>query len=235
MNAVRFWLLLAFCSICCINNTWAQQDFFHHQMDSLATVLSAQKNQKDSIRVLQQLVDVTPIRVAETAGYPDYLSQFLRLNSTNKLIDAGPYEKLQDANKSWQAKKYSQTLATMQSVVDDFDKQHKPIVNLLLSIRVLYNLLDDQADRLKYYSQKLEYYQVNGPVINTAPCYHAIAGYYYYRNESNLALSNYLRAADIYKGYNSYYYYYYLSVLSVVGLQYADWGNNAKALEYLTR
>lgn len=230
MNSVRVWLLLAFCSICCIKNTWAQQDFFHHRMDSLATVLSGQKTPKDSIRVLIQLVDYTPIRVSETVGYPDYISKLLELNKNNKAFDPGPYEKLQEATRTWKAKKYRETLGTLQSVVEDFDKQHKQMVMLLLGIRILYNLLDDQPGRLKYYTQKLEYYQVNGPVENTAPCYHAIAGYYYYKNENNLALSNYLRAAAIYKTFD---HTVYIATLSVIGLQYADWGNNAKAREYL--
>lgn len=232
MNSVRVWLLLAFCSICCINNTWAQQDFFHNKMDSLATVLSKQKTPKDSIRLLQQLADCTPIRVTETVGYPDYISKLLELNKDNKAFDPTPYQKLQKATRTWGAKKYRETLATLQSVVEDFDKQHKQMVMLLLSMRILYNLLDDQPGRLKYYTQKLEYYQVNGPVENTAPCYHAIAGYYYYKNENNMALSNYLKAAAIYKTFD---HTIYIATLSVIGLQYADWGNNAKAREYLKK
>ena len=230
MNSVRVWLLLAFCTICCINNTWAQQDFFHLRMDSLAKVLAKQKTPKDSIPVLQQLVDFTPIRVAETVGYPDYISKLIELNKNNKAFDPTPYQKLEEATRTWRAKKYRETLATLQSVVEDFDKQHKQMVMLLLSMRILYNLLDDQPGRLKYYTQKLEYYQVNGPVENTAPCYHAIAGYYYYKNENNLAISNYLKTLAIYKPFD---YNVYLAVLSVIGLQYAEWGNNAKAREYL--
>jgi two-component system NtrC family sensor kinase len=232
MNSVRVWLLLAFCSICCINNSWAQQDFIHYRMDSLAKVLSKQKTPKDSLRVLQQLVDFTPIHVVETADYPDHLSPLLRLNKTLKAFDPEPYEKIQDATKTWQAKKYTETLATLKTVVDEFDKQHKQIMMLLLSMRVLYNLTDDQEGRLKYYTAKLEYYQVNGPQANTGPCYHGIAGYYYYKNENNLAISNYLKANEIYRKYSPDFY---IATLTVIGHQYAEWGNNAKAREYLKK
>jgi len=208
----------------------AQQDFFRYKMDSLAKVLAQQKTPKDSTRILQQLVDCTPIRVTETAYYPDYLSQFLRLNQTIQFTDAEPYEKLQDANKSWQTKKYHDALTELQATVDDFDKQHKPISMLLLCMRILYNLTNDQEGRFKYYTQKLEYYQVNGPVQNTGPCYHAIAGYYYYKNENNLAISNYLKAIEVYKKYD---YDFYVATLCVIGYQYANWGNNAKARQYL--
>lgn len=211
---------------------WAQQDFIHYKMDSLATVLSKQKTPKDSLRVLQQLVDFTPIHVVETADYPDYLSPLLRLNKTLKVFDPEPYEKIQDATKTWRAKKYTETLATLKTAVDEFDKQHKQIMMLLLSMRVLYNLTDDQQGRLKYYTAKLEYYQVNGPLANTGPCYHGIAGYYYYKNENNLAISNYLKANEIYKKYAPDFY---IATLTVIGHQYAEWGNNAKAREYLKK
>jgi two-component system NtrC family sensor kinase len=232
MKPIRICLLLAFCLIFCSKNTRAQQDFIHYKMDSLATVLSKQKTPDDSLRVLQQLVDFTPIRVTETAGYPDYITPLLRLNKKLKAFDPEPYEGIQNATKSWQAKKYTEALATLKTVVDEFDKQHKQIMMLLLSMRVLYNLTEDQPGRLKYYTQKLEYYQVNGPQANIGPCYHGIAGYYYYKNENNLAISNYLRAMEIYKKYSPDFY---IATLTVVGYQYSEWGNNTKAKEYLKK
>jgi len=229
MNPLRNRLLLVLFLIVCSKVSWAQQDFFHYKMDSLAKVLSQQKTPKDSLVVLQKLVDCTPVRVTETAHYPDYLSLLLRINKTAKLFEQEPYEGLQDGNKNWQAKNYHNALVALKSVVDAFDRQHKPISMLLLSMRILYNLTDDQEGRLKYYTQKLEYYQVNGPMQNVGPCYHAIAGYYYYKNQSNLAISYYLKACEVYKKYD---HDFYIATLSVIGYQYADWGNDKKAREY---
>jgi len=232
MKLIRICLLLTFCLIVRSKNTRAQQDFQPYKMDSLAKALAKQKTPKDSLNVLQQLIDCTPIRVTETAHYPDYIAQLLRINKATKSFDPEPYEGLEDAGKSWQAKKYKDALVKLKNVVDGFDKQHKPIMMLLLSMRILYNLTDDQPGRLSYYTQKLEYYQVNGPVENTGPCYHAIAGYYYYKNENNLAISNYLKASEIYKKYN---FSFYPATLTVIGVQYANWGNDTKAREYLKK
>ena len=57
-----------------------QNDFARAHMDSLQIVLSHQKTAKDSLRVLQQLVDFTPVRSDETSGYPDHIKLLLELN-----------------------------------------------------------------------------------------------------------------------------------------------------------
>ncbi len=231
MKPIRIYIFLLFC-LGIVSTSFAQSDYSRQQMDSLQNILSQKKTVKDSILILQKLVDLTPIREGETLRYPDYLKYLLELNSRLKIVDARPYSELQDGNKQWLDKQYSKALTNLQAAVTDFDKQHKVIYPLLLHMRILFNILDRQEARLKYYQQQLEYYQVNGPIENTAPCYHAIAGYYYYKGAYNLAISNYLKGAEIMKPIDIYYY---VTAIAVISSTYAEWGNTKKANDYLLK
>jgi two-component system, NtrC family, sensor kinase len=207
----------------------AQNDFEHFTMDSLQKQLSAKKNAKDSLFVLQQLVDVTPIRQGEVVFQTDRVPKLLELNNRLKLIDPAPYQLIAEGNKYWTNKQYSEALKILQASIDLFDKQHKQIVPLLMNMRILYNLVGNQEERLHYYNKKLEYYLVTGPAVNAAPCYHGVGGYYLIKGAYNLAITNYLKGAEIFRLYNPHYY---ANSVSVVGNTYAQWGNIEKANQY---
>ena len=202
-----------------------------HQNDTdfLVHQLSLQKTKKDSVKVLQQIVDVS--FSADLPAYTDiWLKKLLALNGKVKLIDPQPYELLLKASDQYNNKKVQQALETTQAAIYEFDKQHKIIVPLLMHIRLYFNILKNQEDRLKFFSKQLEYYQVNGPIENTAPCYHGIGGYYRYKNAYNQGINYYLKAAEIYQKFDVVNY---ANDIGVVGDNYGDWGNNEKALYYL--
>ena len=199
-------------------------------MDSLSKLLNLKRNTKDSILILQQMVDVTPIRQSETAFYPDRTKLLLELNSRVKLVDPEPYQLIQDGNNYWTKKQYREALNSLKHAVEIFDKQHKSMVPLLMNMRIIYNLLDDQDARLLYYQQKLNYYLVNGPVENTAPCYHSIAYFYFIKGAYNQALGLYLKGAAVFRRYDSHYY---CNATAVIGLNYIQWGNITKGDQYL--
>jgi two-component system NtrC family sensor kinase len=228
MKRISIALLFFFCLLA--GKCFAQNDFAHSTMDSLQKRLSATKNAKDSLLILQQLVDVTPIRQGEIAFYTDRVPKLLELNNGLKLIDPAPYQLIENGNKYWKNKQYAEALKSFQASIDLFDKQHKQIIPLLMNTRILYNLVGNQEERLQYYNKKLEYYLVNGPVENAAPCYHGIGGYYLIKGGHNLALTNYLKGADIFRRYNPHYY---ANAISVIGLTYAQWGNIEKGNQYL--
>ena len=209
---------------------FAQNDFAHAAMDSLQKVLAAQRTEKDSLITIQKLVDFTPVRSDETGDYPDHIKMLLELNKKLKMIDPQPYQLIQQGNQYWNKKQYAEALGAFQSAITEFDKQHKVIYPLLINMRVLYNFLNDQDNRLHYYERKLEYYQVNGPYQNTAPCYHAIAGYYLIKGAYNQAINSYLKGADIFRKFNPVFY---ANVQYVVGNTYSQWGNLKKANSYI--
>jgi len=232
MKSISVCLLFLFC-LGGIKPSFAQFGLSRRiKMDSLQHILSQQKTRKDSILALQKLVDYAPTRANVTGVYPDHITKLLELNKKEKIIDPLPYELMRKGDQQWHNKQYHEALNSLQAAVHEFDKQHKVIALLLFNMRILYNLLDDQEARLHYYQQKLEYYQLNGPVENTAPCYHAIGGYYNVIGAYNQAINNYLKGAEVYSRYDPFIY---ANALRTIGSQYNLWGNNAKAMYYLKK
>ncbi|HTE00867.1 MAG TPA: ATP-binding protein [Mucilaginibacter sp.] len=210
----------------------AQNDFAHAKMDSLQKVLAQQKAAGDSLLTLQKLVDFTPVRADETLNYPDHVKMLLELNEKLKLIDPTPYLLIQQGNINWSKRQYQEALKNFQAAVILFDKQHKVIYPLLINMRILYNFLNDQDERLHYYQKKLEYYLVNGPYENTAPCYHGIAGYYLYKGAFNQAINNYMKGSEVFRKFQPNFY---ANILYVLGMTYDQWGNFDKAHYYVSR
>ncbi len=89
-----------------------------------------------------------------------------------------------------------------------------------------------QREKLTYYEKKLAYYEEYGPEENMAVCFHGIGNAYYAMANYSLAIRNYLKASEIYKGYQAAHYG---NELAVVGTIYYDWGNKSKAIEYLEK
>ena len=228
MKRISVYLLLVFC-LAGAARCFAQNDFAHAAMDSLQKVLATQRTAKDSLLTIQKLVDFTPVRHDETLGYPDHYKMLLDINEKLKLIDPAPYLLMQDGNKYWAKRQYGESLKSFQQAVELFDKQHKMIFPLLINMRILYNFLNDQDARLHYFQNKLEYYLVNGPYQNTAPCYHAIAGFYLYKGAYNQAINNYMKGADVFRKFQPSFY---ANVLYVLGMTYNQWGNFEKAHYY---
>jgi two-component system, NtrC family, sensor kinase len=211
---------------------FAQRVHFDYDYDSLARQLPLQKTDGEKIKVLCLLaIDGSPEFSREP---PDrlinYLEQLIELNKKTPVIDIKPYAKMKESYEQWQNGDFENALGNLKSAIDLFDKQKKVITPLLTEIRTLYNLMNNQEGRFEFYKEKLNYYLLNGPVENTAACYHGIAGYYNYKADYNLAISNYLRAADIFK---PFWQYFYRNEIGVVGVTYKRWGNDEKAEYYL--
>jgi len=204
----------------------AQDSCYTCNRDSMIRRLPLVKTNTEKIKLLTLIIDFSP--TSDSANY--FIGQLIQLNNKNGLIDEAPYQKIFEANNFYFKKKYTNALDAYKVAVELFDKKRKKIPNLLLSIRNLFNLLNIQEERLKYYDEKLKYYLINGPFENTAPGYHGLGGYYTYKADYNQAISFYLKSADIFKKYYPYWYY---NELGIVGVYYAEWGNLNKGLEYL--
>jgi two-component system, NtrC family, sensor kinase len=211
---------------------FSQGVHFNYDYDSLAKQLPLQKTDAEKIKMLCLLViDGSPEFSREP---PDrliaYLEQLIELNKKNPAIDIEPYAKMLESYLQWQNGDFENALSNFKLTIELFDKEKKVITPLLTEIRTLYNLLNKQEERYEFYKEKLNYYLLNGPVENTAACYHGLAGYYNYKADYNLAISNYLRAAAIFK---PFWHYFYRNELAVVGVTYKRWGNDEKADYYL--
>jgi len=201
----------------------------HHKYDSLQRQLPRQRSDAGKIKIVQQLVDYD---IMFTDLSSAYLNQLIELNKKARLIDDRPYMVLQNANQFINKNQNKEALESLKSAVQLFDKKHKPIATLLVQMRSLFNALNDQEGRLRFYEQKLEYYQVNGPIENTAACYHCIGGYYVYKAAYNQAINYYLTGAAAYKKFDPFWY---ANDMGVVGSVYENWGNDDKAQYYMEK
>jgi signal transduction histidine kinase len=215
-----------------IQIAYSQDYCYNCNYDSLASQLNKKQNDTDRIKLLELLVELAPEFGAQlpTERTLGYLVQLIQYNKHAHSIDGAPYEVLLEGISLWRKDFIQTALADFKKAVELFDRRKKVMVKLLSAVRVLYNLLNQQEERYKYYSEKLDYYLVNGPVENTAACYHGIAGYYTYIADYNLAISNYLKAASIFK---RFFTFFYNNEIAAVGIYYSIWGNDEKAMAYL--
>jgi len=231
MKKMTALLNYVFLSLVLVPAGFSQKSQFNINFDSLATQLPNQKTKAEKIKSLCLLIDGMPdFSKDPTDQIMDYLEQLIELNKKNPTIDILPYLKMQECFKQWRNGDYKKALISIQQSIDMFDQQKKIIAPLLLLVRSLHNYLNIQDEKFKFYKEKLNYYLVNGPVENTAACYHGIANYYNYKANYNLAISNYLRAQTIFK---PYFYDFYLNEYYSIGTSYFKWGNLEKADFYL--
>ncbi len=217
-----------------INHAVAQQRNLYFDIDSLKHQLSLQKTAVDSFKIAQKLADAAfPLdNVDLFYENSHYVTKLLQLNKRLKLIDPYPYQLIQKAMVYQQQKQYLPELNTLKLAVNEFDKRRKEILPLLTYTRLLFNTLNDPDGRLLFYKQKLEYYQLNGPYINMAACYHGLAGYYLSQAAYNQAINNYLKAASVLR---NNYERYYGNEMMVAARVYATWGNDEKAIYYVKK
>ena len=159
-----------------------------------------------------------------------YISRIIATNAKVHVIDDQPYQLLLKAVLAARQKDYVKSLDIYKQVIDAFDGQNIDGLNVLLQMRWLFNITNKQDEKLDYYTQKLNYYLQNKEYINAAACYHCVGGYYSYKSDNNMAINNYLKAAELFK---KRIYSWYTNEILVVGMDYNDWGNQDKALYYL--
>jgi two-component system NtrC family sensor kinase len=224
-------LIIIFLFVVSIQTTPAQDSHYNYNYDSLALQLNKPQTDAERVKLLMFLVDIAPKHTdAPPEKTLEYLVQLIHYNGSIKLIDSAPYEFMLEGYSIWRKSEYGKALTSLKNAVVLFDRQKKIIVTLLIEIRLLFNRLHLQEERYKFYKEKLDYYLINGPVENTAACYYCIAGYYIYQADYNLAISNYLKAASVFKEFYTSYYYV---ETGLAGFYYSIWGNEEKATQYL--
>jgi two-component system NtrC family sensor kinase len=201
-------------------------------LDSLYKQVDKQKTDGDKLKLLQQIIldDFYSANLSDQPTTGTALERFVELSKKNNTVNAAPYIAYYSAITLYTQHKYEQSLTQLKLAIKGFDQEKRVIDPLLMLGRVLYNNLDRQDERYSFYQEKLNYYLVNGPVENTAVCYHALGGYYVYKGNYDLAISNYLKGAEVFKKYSQGGY---MNAIMVVGVEYANWGNFDKAAYYM--
>ncbi len=219
-------------------NAHAQDNCYKCSMDSLTQLMENAKTDPERVRLLTMLIDLrllgsniqhnNHVEMIDYFSLP-YLTRLIGLSKSEKVKNIEAYKSLLEAYGFFEKKDYLKAQNSMKKSIELFDQVHKKIPYLILFTRISYNLAGNQEDRLKFYTEKLNYYAKYGPIENVAACYHSLGGYYVYKADFNLAISNYLKAAAIFKNFDPKSY---RNDLYVVGSHYAIWGNYQKAMEY---
>ncbi len=199
--------------------------------DSVMKNMSNAHSAEDSLFALIAIID--------NIGGPEYhkellvwMDRLIQLNAHLQLINSDSYILYREGILMWNKGDQKGGIENFKKAIDVFDAQKKVLGNLSLLnvIREYFNYANLQEERLHYFEKKLIHYQHHGPIENTATCYHAIAGYYAYKSNYNIAISYYLKSAEIYQSFSLYGYYY---ELSAAGTYYYIWGNYDRAKYYL--
>jgi two-component system NtrC family sensor kinase len=195
--------------------------------DSLNRALLLQRSDTARLRLVQHLLDLQPTNVQAVP----LLDQLLALNQRTRTLDDAPYRRLRAGVALWhQGDADAAALDSMKVAVAAFDQAQRPIPWVLIDLVTLYNRLSRMDARKEYYDEKLAYYRLHGATENVAACYISQGGYYRRMGDYNRTLNSLLRAADLVKAYDQRLY---LRELLVAGDVYAEWGNRAKAVQYL--
>jgi two-component system, NtrC family, sensor kinase len=220
--------LLSTFSICIliISSINAQDNCYTCSRDSLINQLNINTDVVERVKLLQWIIDFAP--TIDSANL--YIEQLLSFKENTQHLNLEAYKKIHSGNTYRMRNENELALQEYHEAVSLFDEQQKKIPLLLMGFRNLYNLLNRQDERYRYYTSKLDYYLSKGPFENTAAAYHGIAGYFTYTADYNQAISYYLKAAEVFK---KFYPYWHHNAMGIVGIYYAEWGNYSKALDYI--
>jgi signal transduction histidine kinase len=209
---------------------YSQDSLYRYKFDSLAASLKTVKTDEEKAKVLTLLIDLSLSKFNYGLNDTVYIHKLMELSSFQKVDNIAAYKALWEGLEFFHKKDFLKAQNSFKKAIPLFDRTHKKIPGLLIILRETHNQIGNQEDRYQFYTQKLHQYSVNGPVENVAACYLALAGYYLYKADYNLAISNYLKAMDIFKNYSPGAY---MNLLDVVASTYVEWGNYQKAMEYL--
>ena len=206
----------------------AARSYWDVGYDSLSATLPRQPTNEARLQTLQHLFDLRPTG----AQALPLLDRLLALNQQLGAFDAQPYRSLRAGVALWQqGSADAAALDSLHRAIVGFDRVGRPIPWILIDLVGLYNRLNRMEDRRRYYEDRLAYYRVRGQVQNVAACYVSRGGYYRRMGDYNRTLNSVLRAADLAKDYDQRLY---VRELLVAGDVYAQWGNHARAEQYLS-
>jgi signal transduction histidine kinase len=207
---------------------------------SLTAAAQDEIKKVDSMRLVVKNAQTTEAKAKALIDLLDYelmfwesdtvdLQEYVTLGKTIDLPDKKAFEFLLQGKRYWDAGKLQSSLDSYMSAIELFDQSHKKISEILSEMRPLFNLTNQQEQRLTFFKGKIAFYERYGPKENLAASYWGLAGYYRIKAQYNLAISCYLKSAELYKNFDQDLY---RNHLSVIGLAYHEWGNKEKGKAY---
>ena len=196
--------------------------YFDFTTEQLQSMLAKAKNDTARLDILNSL-----IANKESSNNPNdidtnYIKQLITINTAKKLINDKPYRMLLQAMRAGLKNNLSAELEQLKLTVEEFDLDGIDATEVLLDMRWVFNIVNKQAEKQRYYTKKLNQYLQEKNYHNAAACYHALAGYYMFIGDINSGINNYLEADDLFKSFSKFWY---VNEILVVGNAYNDWGN----------
>jgi len=212
-------------------NTFNQRFYVDINADSVKQLMLNARTPEDTLFAIAATID----NIGDFEDVKEIIlliDELVQSNSRLKLIDTKPYELFRDGLLLFENNEKVPCIEKLKESIEAFDRQKKIFGSnsLFNSVRVYYSHAGLQDEKLKYFQDKLKYYKKNGPIENTAVCYHCIAGPYSFKADYNNAISNYLKSAEVFKSFSPMGY---CNEICVVGWYYYLWGNYEKAEYYL--
>jgi adenylate cyclase len=93
----------------------------------------------------------------------------------------------------------------------------------LSAIRIFFNETKQYEKKLKFYRDKLRYYESYGPKENIGSCYHGIGNYYLISGNAEKSIEYYSKAGENWKLHGNKTCMITMQI--IVGMRYKEWGN----------
>jgi class 3 adenylate cyclase/tetratricopeptide (TPR) repeat protein len=202
--------------------------------DSVQQLMRNARTPEDTLRAVVAILDINNMSASDPEQVIDLTNLLIRLNKRIKIISDKPYTLYREATLLWHRNEKLKSIEIIKKAIIECDKENYifGIASWLSGVRIFYNLSGLSEEKLKYYQERLKYYQENGPVENTAICYHGIASYYFHKADYNNAISYILKAAEVFQSFSPMGY---ANEIAVAGYYYYNWGNYERAQYYLQR
>jgi len=205
--------------------------------------LVAQQSEDSKLRILisKESNDTTRINLLIKLGLNYPVSDTEQYNCMKEVYDLSRknnyryglvFRNYYQALQLWRMYRYDEAIVKCKQCIDDLDSMYykQYLAGPLSLIRFLFNSAGKQVEKFKYYTDKVDFYKIHGPIENIADCYHGIAGYYWFIADYDKAISYYMRAQEVFKTYDPSGY---TNEEISIGRIYLEWGNLDKAEEYL--
>jgi len=193
--------------------------------DKLKLKLSQETNDTSRIKLLLQL----GLNFPENDSEQDkHLKEAYDLSKKTKFPYGLAYGQYYEGLLLSRIGRYDEAIDKYKSAIDRLDSLGvvQSINGPLSTIRFVFNIAGKQAEKLRYYTEKVVFYKRRGPIENTANCFHGIAGYYNSLGDYDKAIGYYLRAQDVFRSFDSLGY---ANEQQAIGSIYLEWGNLDKA------
>lgn len=160
------------------------------------------------------------------------LHELLELNGRLRLVDSQPYRYLLSGQELLKRNLPDSALQMFVLAIDELDKKQYifGFHSYLTSVAALFDRVGGLQRKLNFYRSKLVEYTLTGPPLNMAGCFHGLAGCFSMQGDYDQAFTYYFKALELYKTFSLSGY---AEELSVIGYNYAKWGNFKRASMYL--